>query len=212
MKILFDLFPVILFFIMFKWGEGHTNAAQSFLQDYLGTLISGGTLTPQQTPIMLATVITITATVLQIAWLVIRRKKIDGMLWISFFIVSIFGGMTIYFHNETFIKWKPTMLYWSYGLALVASQLVAHKNLTRTFLIKLEEDLAIPEIVWVRLNYIWMAFFMGMGALNLLIAYNFSTSVWVNFKLFGSMAFMFAFLLIQIVYLSRFNKPAEDLS
>ena len=212
MKILFDLFPVILFFIVFKWGEGHATTAQTFLQNNLGNFISGGTITAQQAPIMLATLITIAATLTQIAYLLVRRKKIDGMLWISFLIVSVFGGMTIYFHNETFIKWKPTMLYWSYALALVVSQTFTKKNLTRAFLIKLEDDLTIPESVWVKLNYLWIAFFTGMGALNLVIAYHFSTDIWVNFKLFGSAGFMMVFLLLQIIYLSRFSRPTEETS
>ncbi|PRC91304.1 septation protein A [Solimicrobium silvestre] len=210
MKILFDLFPVILFFVMFKWGEGHASAAQSFLQTYFGNLISGGVPSQALAPIILATAVTIVATVLQIAYLLVRRKKVDGMLWISFLIVSVFGGLTIYFHNETFIKWKPTMLYWSYAVALIVSQFALHKNLTRTFLSKLEDDLVIPETVWSKLNYVWIAFFIAMGGLNLLIAYNFSTDIWVNFKLFGSMGFMFVFLLLQIIFLSRYSKPSEE--
>ena len=209
MKILFDLFPVILFFAMFKWGESHAVAAQSFLQTYFGSFISGGVSSLEQAPIMLATLVAIAATLLQIAYLLLRRKKVDGMLWVSLFIICVFGGLTIYFHNETFIKWKPTILYWSYVVALIFSQFVLNKNLTRTFLGKLEEDLAIPEIVWTKLNYIWMAFFIGMGGLNLLVAYSFSTAAWVNFKLFGSMILMFVFLMLQIVYLSRFNKSNE---
>jgi len=212
MKILFDLFPVILFFVMFKWSEGHATAAQSFLQTYAGNLISGGTSDIAQAPIMLATLVTIAASLIQIGYLLVRGKKVDGMLWISFLIVSVFGGMTVYFHNDTFIKWKPTMLYWSYAAALIFSQLALGKNLTREFLGKLEEDLAVPDQVWCTLNYIWMAFFAAMGGLNLFIAYTFSTSVWVNFKLFGSMGLMFVFLLLQIVYLSRFSKPSEESS
>jgi len=197
---------------MFKWSENHANAAQSFLQTYFGQFISGGVPTLEQSPIMLATLIAIAATLAQIFYLILRRKKIDGMLWISFLIISVFGGMTIYFHNETFIKWKPTMLYWCYALALIISEFVMHKNLTRAFLSKLEEDMVIPESVWTKLNIIWIAFFIAMGGLNLLIAFNFSTDVWVNFKLFGSMGFMFVFLLLQIVYLSRFSKPSEESS
>ena len=212
MKTLFDLFPVILFFIMFKWSEGHAAAAQSFMQTYAGDLISGGIFDVTQAPIMLATLVTIAASLIQIASFLVRGKKVDGMLWISFLIITIFGGMTIYFHNETFIKWKPTMLYWSYALALISRQLLLHKNLTREFLGKLEEDLAVPDKVWNNLNYIWMAFFAAMGGLNLLVAYSFSTAAWVNFKLFGSMGLMFVFLLSQIIYLSRFSKPSEESS
>jgi intracellular septation protein len=209
MKILFDLFPVILFFAMFKWGENHAADAQTFLQNYLGSFISGGVASLEQAPIMLATVVAIVATLLQIAYLLLRGRKVDGMLWASLVIISVFGGLTIYFHNETFIKWKPSILYWSYTIALIVSQFVLNKNLTKAFLGKLEEELAIPEKVWTNLNYIWMAFFFSMGALNLLVAYTFSTAVWVNFKLFGSMILMFIFLMLQILYLSRFNKSKK---
>jgi intracellular septation protein len=88
---------------------------------------------------------------------------------------------------------------------LIVSQFLG-KNLTRTFLGKLEEELRIPDLIWQKLNYVWIAFFIGMGGLNLLVAYQFSTEVWVNFKLFGSMILMFLFLLLQIVYLSRFHQ------
>ncbi len=210
MKILFDLFPVILFFAMFKWGEGHTNAAQALADQYLGHFISGGIVTIEQAPILLATVVTIIATIAQIAILLLQRKKVDGMLWISFVIVGVFGSLTIYFHNETFIKWKPTMLYWSYAGALLFSQLILKKNLTRTFIGKLEEELTIPESVWAPLNWIWMAFFAGMGILNLVVAYNFSTHIWVNFKLFGGTGLMFVFMLAQILFLSRYSKQQGE--
>ena len=209
MKFLFDLLPVILFLIAFKWGEGHANAAQSFLKDSLGQFISSG-FSIDQAPIMLATLVAIVATTLQIAYLLIRRKKVDGMLWFSFAIIVIFGSLTIYFHNDTFIKWKLTILYWGYALALLVCQLVLHKNLTRSFLSMLEQDLRIPEPVWSRLNVVWIVFFLAMGVLNLFIAYNFSTAVWVNFKAFGSSGLMFVFLLLQIIYLSRFAKPSEE--
>jgi intracellular septation protein len=206
MKILFDLFPVILFFAMFKWGENHAAEAQSFLQTYFGSLISGGVASLEQSPIMLATIVAIAATLLQIAYLLLRGKKVDGMLWVSLIIICVFGGLTIYFHNETFIKWKPTILYWSYAVALIVSQIFLQKNLNRGLLGKLEEELVITDLVLNKFNYVWIAFFIGMGCLNLLVAYSFSTAVWVNFKLFGSMILMFVFLMLQIVYLSRFNK------
>lgn len=212
MKILFDLFPVILFFIVFRWGESHGDAAQSFLQTYFGHLISGGGPTVQQSPIILATAVAIIGTIIQIGYLLVRRKKVDGMLWVSFFIISVFGGLTIYFHNENFIKWKPTILYWCYSAALILSQVFSRNNLTRTFMGKLEEEYAIPDAAWTKLNYIWMAFFAGMGCLNLLVAYNFSTSAWVNFKLFGTMILMFVFLVLQIIYLSRFSKSSKEAS
>src|SRR5690242_18125711 len=138
MKILFDLFPVILFFVLFKWGEKNAEQAQSFLETYFGAFISGGVLSLEQAPIMIATVTAIAATLLQISYLLVRRKKVDGMLWVSLIIICVFGGLTIYFHSATFIKWKPSVLYWSYAIALIFSQFILNKNLTRLFLGKLE--------------------------------------------------------------------------
>ncbi len=211
MKIIFDLFPVFMFYAVFKWAEGHAAAALNFMQTYFGSLISGGAITLQQAPIILATTVTVAAAATQIGTLLIRRKKIDGMLWASFLIITILGGLTIYFHNENFIKWKPTMLYWCLAGALLFSQLVMKKNLTRSIMKQLEEEMNIPETVWTRLNLVWILFYVGMGFLNLLVAFNFSNAVWVNFKL-GSMGIVFVFLLVQLIYLSRFGKPSEESS
>lgn len=203
MKFLFDLFPVILFFGIFKWGEGHPDAAQGVISQYLSGFISGGTIAAAQAPIMLATAVAIIATVLQILYLLARRKKIDAMLWVSLAIISIFGGATIYFHNETFIKWKPTVLYWCMGGALLLGQLLFRKNLIRAML---EAQIALPEPVWLRLNYAWAAFFGVMGVVNLYVAFNFPLGTWVNFKLFGFTALIAVFAVAQSFFLSKYIK------
>ena len=203
MKFLFDLFPVILFFAMFKWGEGHPDAAQGLAQQYLGGLVSGGTASATQAPIMLATAIAILATIGQISWLLLRKRKVDGMLWVSLAIIVVFGGATIYFHNETFIKWKPTVLYWCFGAALLVSQILLGKNLIR---LMMEKQISLPDAVWQRLSMAWAAFFGVMGLVNLYVAYNFSTAAWVNFKLFGFTGLMFAFIIAQSVFLSKYLK------
>lgn len=203
MKFLFDLFPVILFFAMFKWGESNPDAAQGLAQQYLSGLVSGGTATLEQSPIMLATAIAILATFAQIAYLVIRGKKIDNMLWLSLAIITLFGGATIYFHNETFIKWKPTVLYWCFATALLAGPLFFGKNLIR---LMMEKQIALPDPVWHRLSLSWVAFFIAMGLVNLYVAYSFSTAFWVNFKLFGFTGLMFAFIIAQSLLLSKYVK------
>jgi intracellular septation protein len=203
MKFLFDLFPVILFFAMFKWGEGHPDAAQALAQQYLGSLVSGGMASPAQAPIMLATAIAIVATFGQISWLLLRKQKVDAMLWVSLIIITVFGGATIYFHNETFIKWKPTVLYWCFGAALLVSQVLLGKNLIR---LMMEKQVSLPDAVWQRLSLAWAAFFGAMGLVNLYVAYNFSTAAWVNFKLFGFTGLMFAFIIVQSVFLSKYLK------
>ena len=206
MKFLFDLFPVILFFTVFKWGEGHADAAQALAQQYLGGLVSGGVATTAQAPIMLATAVAIIATIGQIAWLMLRKRKVDTMLWVSLVIIILFGGATIYFHNETFIKWKPTVLYWCFGAALLASQVLLGKNLIR---IMMGQQISLPDLVWQRLSLAWAAFFGLMGLVNLYVAYHFSTAAWVNFKLFGFTGLMFAFVIAQSLFLAKYVKDSR---
>ena len=205
MKFLFDMFPVILFFGVFKWGEGHTDAAQSMVGQYLSGLVSGGSVGPEQAPILLATAVAIIATIAQIGFLLARGRKVDAMLWVSLAIIVVFGGATIYFHNEAFIKWKPTVLYWVFALVLVGAQLLLNKNLIR-LMMKAQIDL--PDPIWTRLNLAWAAFFATMGVINLYIAFNFPTSTWVNFKLFGFMGLMIAFVVGQTMFLSKYIKDA----
>lgn len=203
MKFLFDMFPVILFFGVFKWGEGHADTAQSIVGQYLSGLVSGGSVGPEQAPILLATAVAIVATIAQIGYLLARGRKVDGMLWVSLAIIVVFGGATIYFHNEAFIKWKPTVLYWVFATVLVGAQVLMNKNLIR-LMMKAQIDL--PDPVWTRLNMAWAAFFAAMGLINLYIAFNFSTSIWVNFKLFGFMGLMIAFVVAQTMFLSKYIK------
>jgi intracellular septation protein len=172
MKFLFDLFPVILFFIAFK--------------------VAG---------IYVATAVAIFATFAQIGWLKLRGRKVDAMLWISLAIIVVFGGATLLLHDETFIKWKPTVLYWLFAAVLSGGLLVFRRNLLRMLL---ADKLDLPDAAWSKLNWSWVAFFAFMGVANLYVAYNFSTDAWVNFKLFGGMGLMFVFVLAQGVFLSRY--------
>jgi len=205
MKFLFDLFPVILFFGVFKWGESHPDTALSLSNQVLSGVISGGTVHGSLAPVLLATAIAIVSTALQIGYLLIRRKKVDGMLWLSLVIISVFGGATIYFQNDTFVKWKPTILYWCFAVSLLVSDLAFKKNLVRSMM---EKQMALPEPLWPRLNLAWVAFFAVMGVVNLYVAFNFSFSTWASFKLFGATSLMFVFIIAQTFYLSKYIKES----
>ena len=206
MKLLFDLFPVILFFLVFRLAGSNPEAAQAFGSHYLSALVSGGEVTLTQAPILLATAVAILATMGQIGWLLARRKPVDNMLWVSLVIIVLFGGATIYFHDEQFIKLKPTVLYWCFALVLLGSPLLLKKNLIKAMMGK---QLSLPENVWSRLNLAWGLFFSLMGALNLYIAFSFPLDFWVNFKLFGFLGLMIVFVVLQSIYLSRHLKEAE---
>ncbi len=209
MKFLFDLFPVILFFAVYKWGEAHQDAAHGLVTQYVSGLISGGAVAAAQAPIILATVVGIIATVLQIAYLLVRGRKVDGMLWMSLAVIAIMGGATIYFHDDNFIKWKPTILYWVFALALMVSQVFMKKNVMRKLM---EETIKLPDAIWTRVGYAWMWFFFAMGALNLFVAFvvfKADTSAWVSFKLFGFTGIFFAFIVGQSLLLSKHIQEEE---
>lgn len=178
MKLLFDLFPVILFFAAFK---------------FFG--------------IYVATATAIAATIAQVAWTKWRHGKVDTMLWVSFGIIIVFGGATLLLHDETFIKWKPTILYWVFATTLLFSNLLFKKNLMRTLM---QEKLTLPVRVWNRVNLSWSLFFAVLGIVNLYVAFNYSTDAWVNFKLFGTTGLMLVFVLLQAVALSKYMDEDKE--
>ncbi|RYE39272.1 MAG: septation protein A [Hyphomicrobiales bacterium] len=177
MKLLIDFFPIILFFAAFKvWG------------------------------IYTATAVAIVATVLQIGYLRVRHGKVEPMQWISLGVIVVFGGATLLSHSETFIKWKPTVLYWLMASALLIGQLVFRKNFIKSIM---GAQMDLPDAAWRTMNWSWTAFFVVMGVVNIWVAYTFDTDTWVNFKLFGGIGLMFVFVIVQALYLSRYMKDDE---
>ncbi len=207
MKLFLDFLPIILFFGAFKFAESDADAAARFATEHLGFIVSGGVVGAAEAPVLLATVVVIVATLAQITLLLVLRRKIDTMLWVTFFLIAVLGGATVWFHNPTFIKWKPSALYWAMALGLWVSSAVFRKNLLRTLL---NEQVVLGEEAWKRLNLAWIAFFAAMGALNLYIAYNFSTSTWATFKVFGGSLLMVVFMVAQAPYVLRHMRLAED--
>jgi intracellular septation protein len=200
MKLLFDLFPVILFFAAFKVAEGRKADAAQWLDTLFAGVGLGGAVAQDQAPILIATVVVILATCAQIVWVRLRHGKVDKMLWVSLVLVVVLGGLTLALRDDTFIKWKPTLLYWIFAVVLVVSATLFRKNLIRGML---EAQVALPEPVWARLNLVWAGFFAFMGAANLVIARNYPTEIWVNFKLFGGMGLMLVFMIAQAFWLTR---------
>ena len=203
MKILFDFLPIMLFFGMFKYAEGNKEWAAATATEWLGFMVAGGVVGQAEAPVLLATVVGILATFSQIAWLRLNGRKVDTMLWVSLGLVTVLGGATIYFHSESFIKWKPTVLYWVMGAALLIGQLVFRKNGIKSLM---GAQMTLPEATWRVVNFSWVGFFTLMGFLNLWVAFNFDTATWVNFKLFGGLGLMLVFVLAQAVYLNKHLK------
>lgn len=178
MKFLFEMFPIILFFVAFKM-QG----------------------------IYVATSAAIAASVLQMAYAFFKNRKIEIPMIISLAVIVIFGGATLLVHNEMFIKFKPTVLYWIFSAILITGRYVFHKNLIK---IMLQKQIEVPVMLWERLNLSWIGFFAVMGCANLYVVYHFSTSAWVNFKLFGTLGCMIVFVIIQSFMLAPYVKDSES--
>lgn len=178
MKLLFEFFPIILFFAAYK--------------------IKG---------IFYATAIAIIASILQIIYSYMRTRKAQTMMWVNLFVILAFGGATLVLHSELFIKWKPTMLYWIFAIIIASAQVIFKKNIIQNLL---QQQICVPDAVWHKLNISWAIFFTVLGATNLFVAYRFPTDIWVNFKLFGIMGFMFIFVVIQSIFLAPHMKKDEE--
>ncbi len=176
MKFLFDLFPVALFFVAIQIWD-----------------------------IFVATAVAIAASFAQVGWLALRKKRIEPMLWASLAIIVIFGGLTLYLRDKTFILWKPTVLYWLFGSVLAGSAFLG-RNLIRALL---SEQMQLPDPVWRRLNWSWVGFFAFMGAANLYVAFSYSEKIWATFKLFGGMGLMLLFVVAQALVLARYAEQKQ---
>jgi intracellular septation protein len=171
MQLLADYFPLLLFFVAFKLAD-----------------------------IYVATAVAIAASVAQIAYFRWRRGRIEVVHWLSLVIIATFGGATLLLHDETFIKWKPTVLYWLFGSILAVGRLAFGKNLIASLL----KDLTLPDAIWARITWSWVVFFAVMGAANLYIAFHFSTDTWINFKVWGGIGLVLLFALGQAFALARY--------
>lgn len=180
MKLLFDFFPILLFFLAYKLGD-----------------------------IYIATLSAIAASLLQVVWLRWKQGCFEKMSLITFFSLSILGGATVFFQNEIFIKWKPTVVYWLLALSFLASQWLGNKPLLQRLA---EGNVQLPAIIWLRLNWSWVIFFAVMGVLNLYVVQHFDTNTWVNFKLFGTLGLTFIFIVLQGFYMMRHHLPQENKS
>ena len=171
MKLLFDFFPIILFFVSYK--------------------IFG---------LYIATAVAIIASLIQIIIYRVKYQKYDLIQLVSSGIIIVLGAATLFFHNPLFIKWKPTGIFWLSSLAFLGTQFIGQKPLVQKMM---EANITLPSKIWYRLNSLWVLFFATMGALNLYVAYNYDTDVWVNFKLFGGVGATLVFVIAQAFYLGK---------
>lgn len=179
MKILFDFFPIAAFFLAYKWYG-----------------------------IYIATGIAMVASLIQVLWSRKKAGRFEILPLVTLFSILILGGATLLFKNESFIKWKPTVVYWVLSLVFLSSQFVASKKPVMQRLAG--DNIALPNVVWRRLNMSWVLFFLVMGVLNLYVMKHYDTNAWVNFKLFGTLGCTLIFIIAQGIYM--FKHHAMDLA
>jgi intracellular septation protein len=178
MHALFEYLPLVVFFIVYK-----------FVDIYWAT----GSL------IILAGA--------QIIYYLIKKETIPKRTLIFFVLIAVFGGLTIFLHDDTFLKWKVTIINLFFAIALLVSDKIFKKNIIKDFL---DEALSLPDNIWGKLNLAWALFFAFCAILNLYVAFNFDQDTWVNFKVFGLTALMFVFSIGSVLLLSKHLPDDED--
>lgn len=171
MKLLFDFLPIVLFFAAFKlYG------------------------------IYAATTIAILASLIQVIVFWVKFKKIETMYVVTFMIILVLGAATLLLHDEMYIKWKPTVLYWLFASLLIISQFIGERTLAQRLM---EKNIILPAPIWQKLNWSWSVFFAFLGAANLYVVYHYTTNTWAYFKIFGCLGLTLIFFIAQGLYMAK---------
>lgn len=173
-KMINDLLPAIVFFAVYKFYD-----------------------------IFFATAALIIVTIAQVVWEYAKHRKVAKAQIMIAILVAVFGGATLYFHNEEFIKWKVSIINWLMGVGLIITTYTMKETPMEKIL---KDTIELKTRKWREINNMWGAYFTVLGTINLFVAYFFSTDIWMNFKLFGLIGITFAFLIIQSIYLSKHIK------
>ncbi len=151
--------------------------------------------------IYVATAVAIAAAGVQTFGYWLKHKRFEKMHLVTFGLLSVFGGLTLALHDPTFIKWKPTVINWLFATVFLGSHFIGKKIIVERMM---DHAIQAPAPVWKKLSYAWILFFIGIGVLNLYVAFNYNEDTWVNFKLFGMLGITIIFVLAQGLYLAQF--------
>jgi len=177
MKPLLEFFPIVLFFVVYKLYD-----------------------------IYMATEVLMAATILQVVFYWLLFRKVESMHRVTLVLVFMMGGLTLYLHDEQFIKWKLSIIEWLFGGALLVSQFVGNKTFIERMFGSVME---LPSRIWRRFNFNASLFFFGVGFLNVYVMFNYSTDDWVTFKTFGVPGLMLIFMAVQMVFLYKHLPSVE---
>lgn len=191
MKQFIDFIPLILFFIVYKLDP---RAVEVLGQSYtLGGIFS-------------ATAVLIISSVIVYGALFVIQRRLEKSQWLTLIACLVFGGMTIAFHSETFLKWKAPVVNWLFAAGFAASHFIGDKPLIERIM---GHAISLPRALWTRLNIAWVLFFLFSGAANLFVAFTFH-EIWVDFKVFGSLGMTLVFMIGQGIFIARHMQPAES--
>ena len=185
MKQFIDFIPLILFFIVYKLDPRNVELAGQAFE--LGGIFS-------------ATAVLIISSILVYGTLFLVQRRLEKGQWLTLVACLVFGGMTLAFHSETFLKWKAPVVNWLFALAFIGSRFIGRQTLLERML---GSQMELPARIWINLTFMWAIFFFVMGVVNLYVAFTFDENTWVNFKLFGGMGLMLVFVLAQGMMLSK---------
>ena len=158
--------------------------------------------------IFVATAVAIVASFVQVMLFWVQHRRFEKMQLVTLALIALLGGATLMFQDENFIKWKPSVVNWLFAVVFLGSQWIGKKPLIQRLM---EQHIQVDkQSVWTVVNLSWVGFFIFSGLLNLYVAFNFSTDVWVNFKLFGLMGLTFVFVIAQGIYLTQHVIEEED--
>ena len=204
MKFLLDFFPVVLFFIAYK-----------FFGDLPPQLIEVANALPfvsidakePKDAIYFATLVIIVATIIQNIGHFLAFKKLEKMHIISLGILLAFGTLTLAFKDPLFIKWKVSIFNWVFAMIIIGSQFIGKKPLIERMM---SHAIEVPKKIWKQINLSWGLFFAMVGVVNIYVAYNFSEETWVDFKLFGVLGLTIVFMIAQGIYLAKHALPMDE--
>ncbi len=182
MQLLFDFLPVVAFFIAYQLTHD----------------------------IFIATTVIIVATVLQVSIHWFRTRRVKPMHLVSAGLVLVFGGLTLAIRDPRFIMWKVTVVNWLFAIAFLASQLklFGGRPLIQRLMNTADAQLNLAPALWQRLNLAWVAFFLLIGAINIVVFTYFDEATWVNFKFYGMLGLTFVFVILQGFWIALRSRAA----
>ncbi len=205
MKFLFDFFPVLIFFIAYKFFGDLPASWIDVVNQIPGIALSQN---DSKHAILFATLVIILATVLQNLLHYAVYRRLERMHLIAMILLLAFGSLTLIFRDSAFIQWKVTILNWLFALVFMGSEWFGQgKPLIQHMM---GHALQAPDSVWKKVNRLWVGFFLFIGALNLFVAYRFSEAIWVDFKLFGILGLTIVFVIAQAFYLQKHMSEATN--